>query len=94
MGAPNYWEGPSITSVDGHGHCPSFVQGMELLKMLHRRIEELREEMAAYAPDPAPMGLQGRLAEVVELLEWMRPVEEDEQFGTQFSRIYREWKGA
>lgn len=92
MGAPNYWVGPSISSVAGGAHCISFVQGLELLKMLSRRILELKAEVATFAPHPAPVGLQIRLEDVEDLFRWMKPIEDDEQFGTQFMQNYNSWE--
>jgi len=94
MGRPNYWPGPSISSVKGGAHCISFEQGLQLLGMLHKRILELKAEVATYAPQHAPTGLRIRLEEVEELFRWMKPVEEDEQFGEQFIRIYRDWEAS
>jgi hypothetical protein len=91
MGRPNYWPGPSLSSTEGGAHCFSFGQGLELLQMLHKRILELEAEIATFEPHGPPTGLQIRLEEVEELFRWMKPVEEDVQFGEQFIRIYRSW---
>lgn len=90
MSAPDYWPGPLLKDRDGALHELSSDQGFTLITLLQKQLETLRAERDAFTSREgyAPFYLGERVEAVKEVLDWLKPVDDDERFGEQFIRAY------